>query len=91
MERRTGIEPATFSLARRRSTTELPPQCEGILPDDQKIINALCLVQSIVKGASFRDAPLKTMPSSCLLVLVHAPNEYLSDFLLGTDCEQLLA
>ena len=26
MERRTGVEPATFSLARRRSTTELPPQ-----------------------------------------------------------------
>ena len=25
MERRTGLEPATFSLARRRSTTELPP------------------------------------------------------------------
>lgn len=25
-ERRTGIEPATFSLARRHSTDELPPQ-----------------------------------------------------------------
>jgi len=26
MERETGLEPATFSLARRRSTTELLPQ-----------------------------------------------------------------
>ena len=31
MERQTGIEPATFSLARRRSTTELLPHC-FILP-----------------------------------------------------------
>ena len=31
MERKTGFEPATFSLARRRSTTEpLPPVCDGV-------------------------------------------------------------
>ncbi len=29
MERQTGIEPATFSLARRRSTTELLPHLRG--------------------------------------------------------------
>ncbi len=48
MERETGLEPATFSLARRRSTTELFPLL-------QKIVNVLYIYNVFVSTNNYNN------------------------------------
>ena len=63
MERRTGFEPATFALARRRSTTEPPPHKINGGSYRARTYDLL-LVRQMLSQLSY--APIR-LPATCIL------------------------